>query len=257
MQWVIKFNPLNNIIKAVNALAKKFKMKGIPNPFEKMDASLDKFKVKTKKYQNQFGSLSDALKGQGKDILKALGIVDGAMEETTDKTDDTTGQIEDAPIEPGGVSGDSEGEEPKGKKKKDKKKKKEKKIEWVVVETGKSLDALYAMENVLNDLYIRFGLLPEVIKEMTKTLGQNLEQGANSFAEYGEQVKNSIKEVILATSASIEGETTAHYISDSLKGKKIKITRLAKGVPVGGSIEYLDDGTLFSAFKNRAPVSED
>tara|TARA_B100000029_G_scaffold324141_1_gene316552 strand:- start:67 stop:675 length:609 start_codon:yes stop_codon:yes gene_type:complete len=69
--------------------------------------------------------------------------------------------------------------------------------------------------------------------------------------------KNSIKEIILATSASIEGETTAHYISDSLKNKKVKITRLAKGVPVGGAIEYLDDGTLFSAFKNRAPISKD
>ena len=69
--------------------------------------------------------------------------------------------------------------------------------------------------------------------------------------------KNSIKEVILATSASIEGETTAHYISDSLKGTKAKITRLAKGVPVGGEIEFLDDGTLFSAFKNRGPIISD
>ena len=69
--------------------------------------------------------------------------------------------------------------------------------------------------------------------------------------------RNFIKEVILATSASIEGETTAHYISDSLKDKKIKITRLAKGVPVGGEIEFLDDGTLFSAFKNRGPVVSD
>ena len=68
---------------------------------------------------------------------------------------------------------------------------------------------------------------------------------------------NSIKEVILATSASIEGETTAHYISDSLKATKVKITRLAKGVPVGGSIEYLDDGTLFSAFKNRSTLIKD
>ena len=66
--------------------------------------------------------------------------------------------------------------------------------------------------------------------------------------------KNSIKEVILATSASIEGETTSHYISDSLKDTKVKITRLAKGVPVGGEIEFLDDGTLFSAFKNRGPI---
>jgi len=69
--------------------------------------------------------------------------------------------------------------------------------------------------------------------------------------------KNSVKEVILATSASIEGETTSHYISDSLKDTKVKITRLAKGVPVGGEIEFLDDGTLFSAFKNRGPLVND
>ena len=69
--------------------------------------------------------------------------------------------------------------------------------------------------------------------------------------------KNSVKEVILATSASIEGETTSHYISDSLKGTKVKITRLAKGVPVGGEIEFLDDGTLFSAFKNRGSITTD
>jgi len=69
--------------------------------------------------------------------------------------------------------------------------------------------------------------------------------------------KNSVKEVILATSASIEGETTSHYISDSLKNLKVKITRLAKGVPVGGEIEFLDDGTLFSAFKNRSPIAKD
>jgi len=69
--------------------------------------------------------------------------------------------------------------------------------------------------------------------------------------------KNSVTEVILATSATIEGETTSHYISDSLKDTKVKITRLAKGVPVGGEIEFLDDGTLFSAFKNRAPLISD
>ena len=66
--------------------------------------------------------------------------------------------------------------------------------------------------------------------------------------------KNSVKEVILATSATIEGQTTAHYIQDSLKDTKVKITKLAQGLPVGGEIEFLDDGTLFSAFKNRGPV---
>ena len=69
--------------------------------------------------------------------------------------------------------------------------------------------------------------------------------------------KNSVKEVILATSATIEGQTTAHYIQDSLKGMKVKVSKLAQGLPVGGEIEFLDDGTLFSAFKNRGPVIND
>ena len=69
--------------------------------------------------------------------------------------------------------------------------------------------------------------------------------------------KNSVKEVILATSATIEGQTTAHYIQDSLKGIKVKVSKLAQGLPVGGEIEFLDDGTLFSAFKNRGPVTSD
>ena len=69
--------------------------------------------------------------------------------------------------------------------------------------------------------------------------------------------KNPVKEVILATSATIEGQTTAHYIHDRLKATKVKISKLAQGVPVGGEIEFLDDGTLYSAFKNRGPVVSD
>ena len=71
-----------------------------------------------------------------------------------------------------------------------------------------------------------------------------------------ERVKNdTINEVILATSATIEGQTTAHYIQESLKDTRVKISKLAQGLPIGGEIEFLDDGTLFSAFKNRGPVS--
>jgi recombination protein RecR len=62
---------------------------------------------------------------------------------------------------------------------------------------------------------------------------------------------DSIEEIIIATSATIEGQTTAFYIKDSLKDFNIKISKLAQGLPVGGEIENLDDGTLFSAFKNR------
>ena len=63
--------------------------------------------------------------------------------------------------------------------------------------------------------------------------------------------RDKIEEVILATSATVEGQTTAYYIQDSLKSSKVKVTKLAQGLPVGGEIESLDDGTLFSAFKNR------
>jgi recombination protein RecR len=67
--------------------------------------------------------------------------------------------------------------------------------------------------------------------------------------------KEKIDEVILATSATVEGQTTAFYIQDSLKGTNAKITKLAQGLPVGGEIESLDDGTLLSAFKNRSKLN--
>ena len=70
-----------------------------------------------------------------------------------------------------------------------------------------------------------------------------------------ERVKrDKIEEVIIATSATVEGMTTAYYIKDSLKGVNVKVSKLAHGLPVGGEIENLDDGTLFSAFKNRNGV---
>ena len=70
-----------------------------------------------------------------------------------------------------------------------------------------------------------------------------------------ERVKrDNIEEVILACSNTVEGQTTAFYIQDSLKDTKAKITKLAQGLPVGGEIENLDDGTLFSAFKNRSKL---
>ena len=71
-----------------------------------------------------------------------------------------------------------------------------------------------------------------------------------------ERVKREkIDEVILATSATVEGQTTAFYIQDSLKDTNAKITKLAQGLPVGGEIESLDDGTLLSAFKNRSKLN--
>lgn len=63
-----------------------------------------------------------------------------------------------------------------------------------------------------------------------------------------------ITEVILAMNATVDGQTTAHYITDKLAGIGVTISRLAHGVPVGGELDYLDDGTLAAAMKSRRPV---
>ncbi|MDB5506203.1 MAG: RecR [Devosia sp.] len=61
-------------------------------------------------------------------------------------------------------------------------------------------------------------------------------------------------EVVLAVNATVEGQTTAHYITDRLDGSNAKITRLAHGVPVGGELDYLDEGTLTQALKARTAI---
>lgn len=63
--------------------------------------------------------------------------------------------------------------------------------------------------------------------------------------------EGSVVEIILAVNATVEGQTTAHYITDQLDGMGVKITRLAHGVPVGGELDYLDDGTLAAALRSR------
>jgi recombination protein RecR len=68
---------------------------------------------------------------------------------------------------------------------------------------------------------------------------------------------NNIKEVILATSATLAGQTTSFYITDLLEGKDIIISRLAQGIPIGGELDYLDDGTIGAALDSRRILSGD
>ncbi len=63
-------------------------------------------------------------------------------------------------------------------------------------------------------------------------------------------------EVVLALGATVEGQSTAHYLTDMLINKNVKITRLAHGVPVGGELDYLDDGTLAAAMQARLPIGD-
>lgn len=66
--------------------------------------------------------------------------------------------------------------------------------------------------------------------------------------------EEGVREVILAVNATVDGQTTAHYIVDMLSGLDVKVTRLAHGVPVGGELDYLDDGTLAAALRQRTGV---
>ena len=65
--------------------------------------------------------------------------------------------------------------------------------------------------------------------------------------------EGNVAEVILAMNATVDGQTTAHYITDHLEATGVKISRLAHGVPVGGELDYLDDGTITAAMKSRRP----
>lgn len=64
----------------------------------------------------------------------------------------------------------------------------------------------------------------------------------------------AVKEVVLATNFTNEGEATAHYIGEMLRDRGIKLTRIARGIPVGGELEYVDAGTLAQAFYERRPA---
>ncbi|HEX4079128.1 MAG TPA: recombination mediator RecR [Rhizomicrobium sp.] len=72
-----------------------------------------------------------------------------------------------------------------------------------------------------------------------------------NMAPLAARVANGVDEVILAMNATVEGQTTAHYLMDILAGSKAKVTRLAHGMPVGGELDYLDEGTLSAAFRAR------
>tara|TARA_Y100000996_G_C22273583_1_gene540995 strand:- start:16 stop:624 length:609 start_codon:yes stop_codon:yes gene_type:complete len=128
-------------------------------------------------------------------------------------------------------------------------------------DNNKNFDKICVVENLADMWVIESS---EVFKGYFHILGgtinpnENFNQKNLLIDSLIKRIKNNnIKEVIIATSATVEGQTTAHYIEDIVKNGKTKVSKLGQGLPVGGEIEQLDDGTLISAFKNRIPVSSD
>ena len=69
-----------------------------------------------------------------------------------------------------------------------------------------------------------------------------------------ERVREPVREVLLALNATVEGQTTAHYLTEQLRDRGVAVTRLAHGVPIGGELDYLDEGTLAAAIKSRRTI---
>jgi recombination protein RecR len=113
----------------------------------------------------------------------------------------------------------------------------------VVVET---VADLWALERA-NATRARFHVLGGVLSPLDGVGPKDL----NLDKLVARVVEEGIQEVILAVNATVDGQTTAHYITDLLSHVPVKITRLAHGVPVGGELDYLDEGTLAAAMRQR------
>jgi recombination protein RecR len=105
---------------------------------------------------------------------------------------------------------------------------------------------LWALERA-NAVNSRYHVLGGTLSPLDGVGPQDLTIDALISRVHGEEVK----EVILALNATVDGQTTAHYITELLQDAKVKVTRLAHGVPVGGELDYLDEGTLSAAIKQR------
>jgi recombination protein RecR len=113
----------------------------------------------------------------------------------------------------------------------------------VVVET---VGDLWALERA-GALRARYHVLGGVLSPLDGTGPDDI----NLSALVGRVAAGGIGEVILAVNATVDGQTTAHYIVELLAGYPVKVTRLAHGVPIGGELDYLDDGTLSAALRQR------
>jgi recombination protein RecR len=107
---------------------------------------------------------------------------------------------------------------------------------WAIERSGAFKGRYHVLGGVLSALD---GIGPEDL-----SIGRLVERSAST----------SVREVILAMNATVEGQTTAHYVTDRLAGTEVQVTRLAHGLPVGGELDYLDDGTLTAALRARRSV---
>jgi recombination protein RecR len=113
-----------------------------------------------------------------------------------------------------------------------------------VVEEVADLWAIERAENYRGKYHVLGGNLSAISGKTIEDLNLN--------SLYSRLKKGEVKEVIIATSATIDGQTTAHFIAENLKEFSLRLTRLAHGIPIGSELDYLDEGTISIAFKTRS-----
>ena len=113
-----------------------------------------------------------------------------------------------------------------------------------VVEEVADLWAVERAENYRGKYHVLGGNLSAISGKTIEDLNLN--------SLYSRLRNGEVKEVIIATSATIDGQTTAHFIAENLKDFEVMVTRLAYGIPVGSELDYLDEGTIAIAFKTRS-----
>ncbi len=116
----------------------------------------------------------------------------------------------------------------------------------VIVE---SVADLWALERA-NALNVRYHVLGGVLSPLDGIGPKDL----NIDALLSRAASGEVREIIIALNATVDGQTTAHFLTDLVSGLDIKVTRLAHGVPVGGELDYLDEGTIAAALRSRTAM---
>jgi len=191
LQWFVEYNPMSILLDGFNDVLSFFGRETIPSPFEKVVEDLEQFKVKTKEYKNEFGSFTDAMKNQGKEVLALFGLIGegigvgggGTSTEDEESNLGIIGQTEQA-FETYAEFLAS--------------------LEEPTAETVKTLEEKWA------EFFSGWG---ESLGKVTEQLGATLSQGGESFKEFGEKAKTSIRGTIKA----LIGEGVAAAIANALK----------------------------------------
>ncbi len=228
LQWIVEYSPISLLIKGFNKLVTFLGKDPIENPFETMADGLEDLKVETKEYENEFGSFSDAMKNQASELGDALGKMgsklgvgsgsggSGGTGKTEPKKDENT------------ILGDTE----------------------AAVETyvpiNKELEKTKSLLEILEE---KFGLTKEAMIEYGEQTAQSLSQGAASFSEYGEQVKNTLRETISAMIAA--------GVAGAVKNAMASIPPFPGSVALIPVVAGLASGLAKTAFNSLIPAFQD